>query len=314
MGSDFSSRHDLQRSADVADKAEIHALRCGSAIMDDGLSSERIADAYDDLRPGIIDIPHWQETDLVLDGGAGAALDSVACRRKILGERYPFKGESSSLEYQPSGSLVYEFCLSVCSSPSRTEGEYRELPRVFERLACVLAEAYIGFGAKSHHLGWPRSDSGSSCFRDAITPIHEQTGEWKWDPEDGLPDNPSVRDVKDGGIDLLAWKMVDDRVGNIFFLGHCACGQNWRDKFNDANPSDLEKWFNPMTLIKPPVRLFFTPYHVVHPWIREASRTAGVVLDRIRLTLIASETDDLRQHRDLRQDLKQLVELVRDGR
>ncbi len=313
MDNAFSNRYLLQRSAGFADKAEIHALRNGSAIMDDGLASERIAAAHDDLRPGLNDLTHWQETDLVLDGGAGSTLDSVAQRREILGNGYPFGDAPPSLEYQPSCSLVYEFCLAICNSPSLTQGEYKDLPRVFERLACVLAETYIGLGAGSHHLGWPRDDDDSTLFRDAIAPVHEKTREWRWAPEDELPQNPSVKDIKDGGLDLLAWKMIDDRVGSLFFLGHCACGQNWQDKFNDANPDDLEKWFKPMTLIRPPVRLFFTPHHVVDPLLREASRTAGIVLDRIRLTLLAGESDHLIQHQDLRRCIEKLVALVRDS-
>ena len=177
-----------------------------------------------------------------------------------------------------------------------------------------MAEAYIGLGAHSHHLGWPRDDDGqSSTFRDAIAPVHEQTREWHWGPDSDLPQNPSVKDVKDGGLDLLAWKMMDDREGSLFFLGNCACGENWHTKFGDTDPDDLAKWFNPMTLVRPPVRLFFTPYHVVDPMTREASRQAGVVLDRIRLTLLAGQSADFPRQIDLHRRLKELVELVRDG-
>ena len=218
MHSEFSSRHEQQRFAGFADKAEIHALRNGSATMDDGLASEKIATADDDLRPQLNMLADWQETDLVLEGGAGAALDSVTRRREMLGNRYPFGDAHPSLEYRPSCSLVYEFCLSICNSPSLTKGEYKNLPRVFERLACVLAEAYIGLGAGSHHLGWPRDDDGSSLFRDALAPVHDKTREWRWAPEDELPQNPTVKDVKDGGLDLLAWKMIDTRVGSLFSL------------------------------------------------------------------------------------------------
>ena len=312
MSSAYGNRHALQRFASIADRAEIHAMRFGSAVMDDALASERIAAADDDLRPEISEITPWHESDLTLDSGTGLVMESVRRRREMLGGAYPFGSALPGLEYRPSSSLVYEFCLAVCSSPSLTEGAYKSVPRVFERVACVLAEVYVGFGANSQHLGWPREGDQPRLFRDAMAAVHEETGEWGWGPEDDLPEDPTIKDVKDGGLDLLAWKMMDDRVGSLFFLGHCACGENWQKKLRDADPDDLGKWFKPMTLVTPPVRLFFTPHHVVDPMVREASRTAGVVLDRIRLTMLAGESEWLDQHADLRRRMEETIELVRD--
>ncbi len=302
-----------QQLGGIADRAEIHALRYGSAIVDDGLVSERLAAADDDLRPELSKLEPWHEIDLTLDGGAGGARDSVNRRSELLGRRYPFV--LPSLQYKPSDSLVYEFCLAVCNAPNLTKGKYKHLPRVFERLSCVLAKAYIGLGAGSHHLGWPRDNNKrTGTFQDAIAPVNQETQEWFWAPEPELPQSPTVKEVKDDGLDLLAWKAIDERVGSLFFLGHCACGQNWQTKFHDADPRKLSKWFNPMTLVSPPVRLFFTPYHVADAVIREASRTAGVVLDRIRLTLLAEQSTELRKHKALRRRLRELVDLVTDGR
>ena len=312
MDDSYARRHEMQRLAGIADKAEIHAMRYGSAVVDDGLVSERIAAADDDSPPEVGNRASWHQMDLDQEGRSGGARDNVQRRAELLGNRYPFA--LPYLQYSPSDSLVYEFCLAICNAPNLTSGEYKHLPRVFERLSCVLAETYIGLGADSQHLGWPRDKGGrTGTFQKAIAPIYKKTQEWAWSPEVKLPQNPTVKDVKDGGLDLLAWKKIDDRSGSLFFLGHCACGDNWQTKFHDANPMELSKWFNPMTLASPPVRLFFTPYHVVDAVIREASRVAGIVLDRVRLTLLAEQSTDLRKDKWLRRRLRELVELVSDG-
>ena len=144
-----------------------------------------------------------------------------------------------------------------------------------------------------------------------MAPLHEKTGEWVWRPEDGLPDNPSPKVAKDEGIDLIAWKSnIDGRRGHMFLLGQCACGDNWLGKFDDANPDKIRKWFHPMTLIFPPKKLFFTPFHAVDSVLEQASREAGIVLDRIRLTLLASQCVSLEEDEIFQAELKRLIDMV----
>ena len=297
--------------ASVADRAELEALRFGTSVVDDGLSGPRIAEAMEDFDAEIQDMEQWNAYDLQLENASGPALENVLRRRELLGENYPFETRNAYLEYNPSANLVYEFCLAICNAPTITEGEYTELPRKFERLSCMLATTYLGPGGSSHHTGWPRDQGAPVRFRDIMAPIHESTGEWVWRPEDGLPENPSPKVAKDEGIDLVAWKKnIDGRRGHMFLLGQCACGDNWLDKFGDANPDRLAKWFHPMTLVSPPKKMFFTPFHAVDAVLEEASRRAGVVLDRIRMTLLASFCKVLHEDERFRDDLRRLIDLV----
>ena len=94
-------------------------------------------------------------------------------------------------------------------------------------------------------------------FKEAMKTVSERTGEWKWGPEDGLPDDLVQGD---NGCDFVVWlRALDDRskIGQLFVLGQCACGNNWVTKWNDLNLNKLQKWFNPLSTVEP-VRTFTT--------------------------------------------------------
>ena len=114
--------------------------------------------------------------------------------------------------------------------------------------------------------------------------MHEETGEWVWDPEDVL----DPKDVRDGGCDFVVWLEPSDRrkIGHLFVLGQCACGNDWQDKLDDLKITKIGKWFHPLSTV-PPVRSFATPRHVVDDMLREGSREAGLFFDRARLALVA---------------------------
>jgi hypothetical protein len=285
----YTERHIQQRSANDADQAEFTALRMGASAVEDGVLDDRIAGAMDDFDPELPDLERWQADDLRNEAAAGRLHEQIHRRQELLGQRYPFRLEGNSLVHAPSATKVYEFCLSICNAPSITTKPYVQLPRIFEQVARVLAQAYLG--GSSHHTGWPRQDNAPVRFKAMMAPLEEATGEWIWQPEEGLPEDPEPSAAKDEGIDFVAWKALPDgRTGQLFVLAQCACGDDWSSKFHDTCPERLEKWFHPMTLV-PPVKAFCTPHHVTDSVLREASRMAGIVFDRIRLTLLAESAD-----------------------
>lgn len=124
-----------------------------------------------------------------------------------------------------------------------------------------------------------------------MSPLHKQTGEWYWQPDHDLPIDPQPKDIKDSGLDFVAWMPhLDKRTGNLFLLGQCACGNDWENKYGDIDVARLARWFSPMTHV-PPVRVFCTPYHVTEQLLVETSQRAGLVFDRLRLTLLAETAD-----------------------
>ncbi|EIE49616.1 hypothetical protein C357_17930 [Citreicella sp. 357] len=84
-------------------------------------------------------------------------------------------------------------------------------------------------------------------------------------------------------MDFIFWPpLLDNRsIAQQFFLGQCACGNDWDTKFDDLNLKKLFKWFD--AAVVDPVRLFATPFHIVDAVLIESSREAGFVFDRARI-------------------------------
>ena len=279
----YERRHQLQRLTNDADQTELDALRAGQAILEQGLYDEAIADAMDDFRPDETNgAPEWVLYDQQQDDAVGGLIEVIEQRETLLDTRYPFRRLANSLKYTPSETRVYEFCLLASATAER---DNPELARTFERLATLLCQRYLGPEARAEHTGWPRD--GRTRFRQGVRPIYEHTGEWYWHPRHGLPNDPLPRDVKDEGLDFAAWiQNIDNRPGHLFLLGQCACGDNWPNKLRDLSVEQLQRWFDPLCYV-PATRVFCTPFHLTDQHLIDASEKAGIVFDRIRLTLLA---------------------------
>ena len=280
------SSRQAQKYAEDADQVEFDAFRSGSAITDSGVYDERVAGIQDDLAadaPNAHGSERWNLVDLTFDDSVGHVHEEIQRRADALEDAYPFALRGSELVYAERPRRIYEFLLSVSLSPSLSNGEYVGLPRTFERIVARLVASYFGRNARSMHIGFPRDDQLS--FEGAARRLHEQTGAWVWCPDDdGL--DPML--VKDEGCDFVVWLEPSDRrkIGQLFILGQCACGNDWQDKLDDLNVEVMNRWFNPLSTV-PPVRSFATPRHVADDMLRESSRRTGLFFDRARLALIA---------------------------
>ena len=308
----YRFRHRAQRLTADADQAEFLAFTNGPTPLEAGIYDDRVAGAMDDFatQNGSADTPHWQADDLSYDSAVGSIHEEIERRILIMGRAYPFALKGGTLIYNPNGDLVYEFLLSICNSHSITEGEYAELPRVFERLSAQVVAAFFGENTQFIHTGWPRDPSVGISFKEAMRTVSEQTGEWDWEPEGGLPEDPVNGD---SGCDFVVWPRFPDRrkIGQLFILGQCACGNNWTEKWNDLNLKKLQKWFNPLSTVDP-VRTFTTPYHLTDAVLKEASREAGVLFDRARLTLIAHKKVCQVVSSEIKTKMRTLIKLVKN--
>ena len=287
----YYQRHAAQRATVDADQAEFDALRAGSVTVTSGIYDERVAGAMDDFELNDPpDMERWQQQDVQDDTAVGKVHEELERRASILQDAYPFALADGVLSYSAAGaSRIYEFLLMICNSSLGT-GEHAELPRLFERVAAKLVGAYFGCNAISIHTGSPRDPAVGTTFRDAMGFVAEQTGEWTWGPEQGLPDEPGHGD---GGCDFVVMMAAPDhrQIGQLFILGQCACGNNWQTKYGDLDLKNVGKWFNPLAVVDP-VRSFATPHHVTDALLEEASRRAGLFFDRARLTMIARDAAD----------------------
>lgn len=297
-----------QRASDNADQTEFEAIISGSTVLDAGIYDDRISDSMDDYQAddNINVKGRSHRHDFAYDTAAGSLHEEILRRQNLLGAAYPFSLNGNNLSYVASENLIYEFFLSICSAPTITSNPYTGLPRVFERLSAEIVRCYMGAHTSVLHTGAPRD--GGTSFRQVMQQLSTASGEWTWQPQPDLPDEPADQD---GGVDFVAWKRaLDNRFrGQLFLLCQCACGNDWNTKFNDLDLERLEKWFHPPYLVKP-VRAFATPMSLADGHLYEASRRAGLVFDRIRLTLIANQADCSDGIAAFRNDIEGLVNLV----
>jgi hypothetical protein len=285
-----------------ADQAEFFAIMYGSSNFESGTYDERLAGAMDDYEV-VPPTPttRWANDDAALDSATSEIGFEINRRKAILADKYPFIIKGNKILYTPSKSLVYEFCLAISLAASLSAGETKKLPIAFERLARDLMIYFLGPGAEGHRTGWPADshEPRPAKFKTLMAGLSNLTGEWTWSPEPGLPNDPPCRDVKDEGLDFVVWKgFVDKRAGKLFVLGQCACGSDYLTKFSDIDPDlkKLKKWLRPLSHAAP-IRVFTTPRHIPNDiYFREVNELAGLTLDRIRITLIAEESDLSREY------------------
>lgn len=289
------SRTTQDQAAENADDLELEAMRNGFAPFDRGLFDDRVAGRIEEDYPvpESQPLPEWASRDESLDFGVAAQVDELHRRKQLLGGCYPFEIKDGFLKYTGSKTLTYEFCLCICNARSITVGKWVTLPRTFERLVGKAVAVFLGPRGEWYRSGWPPDGDRPERIKDTVDHLHQRTREWIWGALPELGSDPGPRTVKDGGIDLVVWRPFgDDRVGSLFLLGQCACGNDWGTKLSDLKPQVFEdKWLRKMTYCGQ-LRFMAIPHHVpaLEQW-SSCCLEAGILLDRIRLTLLAEEHD-----------------------
>lgn len=269
------------RIAANADEVESMAMGKIAASVNRSLLNERISgeleDEFDDDDRVIREGPAEEEL-------AGATLEIIEHRKDLLGDAYPFEADGQALKYIGSGDGIYEFCLRLSRMDHSANQNAIDVV-LFELLASEVVAAY--FSGNHYRSGWPSHDSAARPARLANMGkiINEKTGEWWWSPFPGNPTNPTSAQAKDEGMDFLVWKRLDARNGSFFVAGQCACGDDWRNKFEDLTPERITRWWSTPSCV-PFTRAFAIPYAIPGKVaIQDISRRAGLVFDRVRLTL-----------------------------
>jgi len=312
----YSVRLQEQKVARDADQTEKVAILTGSTVIDAGMRDDVIADALEDdeFDPGVAGLQddepgreRWHRLDLGVEGGVSAISEEIQRRIRYLGAAYPFDLDRGTLTYRGPSSGFYEYCLGISLAPNITTGAYVQLPRTFERIAALLTKLYMGVHTEVFNSGAPR-DAPFGTWLSAMEEIRRLTGEWWWQPHEGLPEAPNVGG--DGTIDFVVWKrQLDNRKGNLFVLGQCACGGNWDQKLDELSLAALGAWFHPVSWVAP-IRAFATPFALSDGNFQIAHVRAGWVLDRIRLTAIAEEVREDPEYVTWRATLTELAQLA----
>lgn len=190
-----------------------------------------------------VDLESDEQEENIADADASSEslVDAVAAvisdRKNVVGsEHYPFVVDDDGIGIQVVDTVtqvgaIYLFCLFLSHAYDRTiiPAQYaptitNEVRDLFQACATVAAAGFVDGAAMS--FGWPRPDSAG--FLDALKRIYKLFGDGT--PHEHAP--PGAPDqVKDDGIDVIAWKPSPDGLpGTQYLLGQVASGNDWNKK------------------------------------------------------------------------------------
>lgn len=316
-GQRWENKYAYNTLAENADETEWSAVIHGDAHFSAGTLDDAMADAGDefaaDMADALLDEDRLQGQEMLQEARQGSVYEILIERISLLGDAYPFTIAGNSLVYQPGDIPIYELLLGICQAPSLTSTPYCELPRLFENLSMLAGCSYLGPRSDGYRTGWPRPEQVSH-FKAAIEQLKMKSGEfpseWQWQPAEHLPDDPAPKFIKEDGLDVVAWnRWPDQRTGQLYLLGQCACGKDWLKKDKDLDLRSLEEWFR-LPRVEP-VRSFFTPRYATKPVLNEMSRTAGLVFDRIRIVHALREPHVSPKVMAMRKDIVTAIDIAR---
>lgn len=295
----------LFSSAVNADQVEAEAMENGSAAIELGIIDDVIADEHH------ADLPdhqyNWNDEDIALEHIAGPVISEIDRRIATGCGYYPFTRDMASLHYTPTNTKVYEICLKISLQRSLSRAPHNQLPIIFELITAEAARLFLGADAESMRTGWPSHDKHDrpTNFKAMIQKLkHRTDGEFNWCARPDMNEGIDPHEPKDEGLDYVVWKTFNDyRLGGLFLLGQCACGDDWENKLTDLEEDRLRRWVHPITYARF-LRSFSTPYHIPgHSIFCDVTSRAGITFDRQRLSSIAE-----RNHTTFDTDLQRKIE------
>lgn len=193
---------------------------------------------------------------------------------------YPFEVRAEGLQRRDGQSPAYLFQLLVSLGSTVSHQDGTTASKMFEELSAAAAGQYLGDSEAAVVFGWPRQELRPG-FREAVAELVELLCE-----DVACADREGMSDLKDDGLDVVAWRGFPDRKpSKLILFGQCATGQHWRKKTHELRPRDWCKRNFAGTLALDPVPAFFVPMALSE---RDAN-DAGVnqlLLDRCRISAL----------------------------
>lgn len=142
-----------------------------------------------------------------------------------------------------------------------------ESTKLFERLSKEAARFYLS--GEAHVVGFPSGTHLKDKIKFLAEKMHEKIG-----PEEPDPN------VKDEGVDVVAWKPFDDyRSNQIFLLLQCGAGKHYKRKTRIP----VRMWCEYLKWAAEPVLGIMIPQIIPdNEWTR-ISRNFNLIFDRIRI-------------------------------
>lgn len=247
--------------------------------------------------------------DIEREHARSRLFDELEFRARVLGDAYPFALDmrASTLRLDSLGSadeagrMIYIFCLLTSLfrrgllQPRKLYKDLEgQIPNCFQICSCVAAGGFTEGEVAS--FGFPRVTGDD--FLPALKKAYVRFGYGS--VRDVIP--PGFDDsVKDGGIDVIAWRDHPDQWGGKFYvIGQCASGENWKSKSVNEFVKTLHiEWFatQPARFFWPCMFIPFCLYDEIEDdenyhaavknkhWVAETK--FGTVFDRLRLAYYA---------------------------
>jgi hypothetical protein len=239
----------------------------------------------------------------------------ISFREQALGDSYPFRIQVSGQNWHliarkppvsPGLTLAHNFYIASLLI-SAIKYEYIDVPkndriRVFmpelmQIMAVVTAAEYVS--GEAYWMGWPRPNA-TPKFLSAVEQLIQRAMIGRVASANDAYDPASV---KDGSVDLVAWRSFSDRkAGKLVMYGQVASGKNWRGKsLRSTYDPHFNNWFvNGPTREK--VFSMFIPFmqhedckprkkqvydNVLSANSVKDERAFGIIFDRLRITEMA---------------------------
>lgn len=221
------------------------------------------------------------------DASAGMALNAMARRRTILGNRYPFSVDGVGVRRTEPGATCYEVLLLLSSPVAHFRGAssstFEAAAVLFENLVCRALSSLLGPQSVAIRFGWPSAEGRPREFSQAITWLAGRMG-----TQLGRAYRPPRR--KDGGVDVVAWRPFSD--GKPGFPIILVQGTLERDFVHKSRDIDRRTWAGWLAFDADPLTALAIPHTVAstEEWREMASNV--IVLDRIRLASLLGPPDE----------------------
>ncbi|WP_054820994.1 hypothetical protein [Arthrobacter sp. JCM 19049] len=257
-------------------------------------------------------------------------LEELESRSHALGDMYPFEivkryggwslqRREGELRHIVAAQKSYLACLLMTCARTellefdRNSDLVQRIGNAFQALAFVNAAELVG--GEAYWMGSPRPDK--STMLDAISRLSKKMG--LGTPHDTRPPGiSSANAVKDGGVDIVAWRTFrDGRPSGIVLYGQVASGEDWRSKSIQGNIGDFKTYFKDLPAERPLLAMFMP--RVANDHVREDSVYSyedsvnaeitkhdgelGLIVDRLRLTELTVNSADRQVTRTEKSDI-----------
>ena len=279
----------LELAALIAGDSEISGQDLTTVISRSGsIDAVGDADDLDDDEP-LDELVEGE--DNALEALADAAFALLAERTLIVGDMYPFSVDGSLLTATGwARTSPYAFLAALTHFGPRAGGT-REGAPLFERVSAAALVEYLGGAgtARSYDFGFPRLDTPAS-FRAAINDLCRRMGEGG----QCRVSRPKVADMKDAGLDLVAWTPFEDgRTNQLSVFGQCAAGRDWRNKVTELQPVQFCRSWMVEPPVLSPLAAFFVPRQIEPDrWQIDALHDRQLLFDRLRIARLLGGLDD----------------------